>query len=67
MHLAPSCSGVLAAGIFMVLNCGAPLVADELESGEYFVTQSWSQEKNFRRPYFVQVPIQRQAEPFPVL
>lgn len=67
MHLASSCSGVLAAGIFMVLNCGAPLVADELKSGEYFVTQSWSQEKNFRRPYFVQVPIQRQAEPFPVL
>ena len=42
MHLASSCSGVLAAGIFMVLNCGAPLVADELKSGEYFVTQSWS-------------------------
>lgn len=29
---------------------------DELTSGEYFVPQSWSQEKNFKRPYFVTVP-----------
>ncbi|MEM7476292.1 MAG: hypothetical protein AAF483_14960 [Planctomycetota bacterium] len=27
-----------------------------LESGEYFITQSWSQETNFKRPYFVRVP-----------
>ena len=27
-----------------------------LKSGEYFVTQTWSQERNFRRPYFVNVP-----------
>jgi len=29
---------------------------DRLDSGEYFVTQTWSQERNFRRPYFVNVP-----------
>ncbi|MGI9470394.1 MAG: hypothetical protein ACR2NZ_02600 [Rubripirellula sp.] len=28
----------------------------ELASGEYFVTQSWSQERKFRRPYYVSVP-----------
>lgn len=28
----------------------------ELASGEYFITQSWSQEKEFKRPYFVSVP-----------
>lgn len=27
-----------------------------LESGEYFVTQTWSQENGFQRPYFVTVP-----------
>ena len=27
-----------------------------LESGEFFVEQSWSQEKNFKRPYHVNVP-----------
>lgn len=30
--------------------------AGRLDSGEYFVTQTWSQEHNFRRPYFVNVP-----------
>lgn len=28
----------------------------ELQTGEYFVTQTWSQERNFLRPYFVNVP-----------
>ena len=28
----------------------------KLTSGEYFVTQSWSQEQDFKRPYYVQVP-----------
>ncbi len=28
----------------------------QLKSGEYFVTQTWSQERKFRRPYFVNVP-----------
>lgn len=27
-----------------------------LKSGEYFVTQTWSQERNFQRPYLVNVP-----------
>ena len=27
-----------------------------LASGEHFITQSWSQERDFRRPYFVNVP-----------
>lgn len=28
----------------------------QLKSGEFFVTQTWSQERNFQRPYFVNVP-----------
>lgn len=28
----------------------------QLTSGEYAITQSWSQEKNYQRPYFVHVP-----------
>lgn len=30
--------------------------ADTLRSGEYFITQTWTQEQNYRRPYFVHVP-----------
>lgn len=32
-----------------------------LASGEYFITQSWSQEENFTRPYYVQVPTTSKA------
>ena len=28
----------------------------ELASGEYFISQSWSQEENFMRPFYVHVP-----------
>ncbi|MGY8770395.1 MAG: hypothetical protein ACKVH8_18420 [Pirellulales bacterium] len=34
--------------------------ACELASGEYFIMQSWSQEKNFKRPYYVSVPEQNE-------
>jgi poly(3-hydroxybutyrate) depolymerase len=30
--------------------------AKELKSGEYFITQSWSQETDYKRPYYVNVP-----------
>ncbi len=33
-----------------------------LTSGKYFVTQSWSQEKKYRRPYHVNVPESRTLE-----
>lgn len=39
----------------------------QLNSGEYFVTQSWSQEENFRRPYFVNIPKQPANTKLPVL
>ncbi|MDB4399535.1 hypothetical protein N9007_00375 [bacterium] len=39
----------------------------QLKSGEYFVTQSWSQEENFRRPYFVNIPNQPANKKLPVL
>ena len=37
-----------------------------LTSGQYFVTQSWSQESNFRRPYHVRVPRNSAARKLPV-
>ncbi len=40
------------------------------EASEFSITQSWSQEKNFRRPYWVHVPARDEAakpEPLPVL
>ena len=52
---------------------GAPVTAPKtnlaaanpsrLVSGEYFITQSWAQEKNFRRPYYVRVPEDRGSPP----
>ena len=33
-----------------------------LTSGKYFVTQSWSQEKKYRRPYYVNVPESQNLE-----
>ena len=39
----------------------------QLKSGEYFVTQSWSQKENFRRPYFVNIPRQPANKKLPVL
>ncbi len=45
-----------------------PLVAfgERLDSGEYFVKQSWSQEKNFQRPYYVVIPEKTAQEKLPV-
>lgn len=45
----------------------APVAADPVTSGEYFITQSWSQEKAFRRPYFVHVPEHAEAKRLPAL
>jgi poly(3-hydroxybutyrate) depolymerase len=40
--------------------------AKDLESGEYSISQSWSQEKNFKRPYYVSVPDDAESEKLPV-
>lgn len=37
-----------------------------LESGQYFIRQSWSQETDYPRPYFVNVPKGKQGQKFPV-
>lgn len=36
--------------------------AEYLTSGEYSISQSWSQETNYRRPYYVQVPATDESE-----
>jgi poly(3-hydroxybutyrate) depolymerase len=41
--------------------------AAELKSGEYFITQSWSQEKDFKRPYLVHVPNDAPQKALPVI
>ena len=38
------------------------VVQSRLVSGEYFITQSWSQEKMFKRQYYVSVPEPRVSE-----
>jgi poly(3-hydroxybutyrate) depolymerase/uncharacterized coiled-coil DUF342 family protein len=37
-----------------------------LESGQYFIRQSWSQETDYPRPYYVNVPKGKQGQKFPV-
>ena len=52
-----------------VLTAGAvPLVdaAGHLKSGAYYITQSWSQETAFKRPYYVNVPESADRKKFPV-
>jgi len=41
-------------------------ISGELASGEYFVTQSWSQEKKFKRPYYINVPSSAGQRKLPV-
>ena len=55
--------------MFLCVVSGVPLAAagNELTSGEYFVTQSWSQEKDFQRPYYVNVPPRVGKQRLPVL
>lgn len=38
----------------------------KLSSGEYFITQSWSQERDFQRPYHVNVPTDSEQDELPV-
>lgn len=40
--------------------------ADPVTSGEYFITQSWSQEEAFKRPYYVNVPDCLESKRLPV-
>lgn len=45
-----------------------PLVdaAGQLKSGVYYITQSWTQETAFKRPYYVSVPENASQQEFPV-
>ena len=52
-----------------VLTAGDVLLADaagQLKSGVYYITQSWSQETAFERPYYVSVPESADQQRFPV-
>ena len=52
-----------------VLTAGnVPLVdaAGQLKSGAYYITQSWTQETAFKRPYYVSVPERTDQQKFPV-
>ena len=40
--------------------------AGDIKSGEYFITQSWSQEKNYKHPYQVVVPQKKSSKAYPV-
>ena len=50
------------------LTIGVPCAAmsEELSSGEYFETQSWSQEQDFQRSYYVNVPENSSNQKLPV-
>ncbi len=39
---------------------------EELKSGEYFITQTWSQESNYKHPYHVNVPENVDTQPLPI-
>jgi poly(3-hydroxybutyrate) depolymerase len=47
---------ILLAALGIALNATGSAAAVPITSGEYFITQSWSQEEAFKRPYYVNVP-----------
>ena len=51
-----------------LMSGGIPLVdaAAQLKSGVYYITQSWSQETAFKRPYYISVPEGADQQKFPV-
>ena len=52
-----------------VLTIGSVPIVDaaaQLKSGAYYITQSWSQETAFKRPYYVSVPERTDQQKFPV-
>lgn len=53
--------------IFILLITALITSGAELAGGEYFVTQSWSQETDFKRAYYVHVPEQAGAKKLPAL
>ena len=55
--------------IAALIACAPYLLATEshLSSGEYFITQSWSQETSYNRPYFVNVATDNDEAKLPVL
>ena len=52
---------VLTAGGIPIVNA-----AEQLKSGAYYITQSWTQETAFKRPYYVSVPESADQQKFPV-
>jgi polyhydroxybutyrate depolymerase len=53
--------------IFLTLLTVAAATGAELTSGDYFITQSWSQEQDFKRLYVVQVPAHTAGKKLPVM
>jgi len=61
---AQRCASVLL--IVMTLSVRFAPAGERVKSGEYFVKQSWSQEKDLQRPYFVSVPSESTKARLPV-
>ena len=55
---------LLTIALIVSMHCAA--MGEELFSGEYAVTQSWSQEQDFQRPYYVNVPENSDGQKLPV-
>lgn len=53
---------ILCFAATLVLLSSASASAQRVTSGQYSVTQSWSQEKSYDRPYFVNVPKVKNAD-----
>jgi poly(3-hydroxybutyrate) depolymerase len=52
--------------ILSMFLLGFTLSAKDLESGQYTIKQSWSQESNYQREYLVRVPVQSSQKKMPV-
>lgn len=65
LFLVRRCASVLLFAM-TILSSSFAVAGERVRSGEYFIKQSWSQEKEFDRPYFVSVPSQATNDKLPV-
>jgi poly(3-hydroxybutyrate) depolymerase len=52
--------------VLLLFCCPIASAGERLKSGQYLVSQTWSQEKDFPRPYHVNVPPHADQEKLPV-
>lgn len=57
---------LLCSACLSILLVANSVLGGPLESGRYFISQTWSQEAEFERPYLVHVPVRAESDVLPL-